>query len=599
MRTLHHVVVLVVLACLALVGCRTPQVEAPPHSPIKITSSPPPRAFPNPLVVSVYSFENRTRQPQFDWLRAGIPDLLVATFAGSSIPVIQRDRLEEILREQAFQLSGRVADTSVVRIGRLVGATVLVTGSLRAQDGMLQIDGQVLTVEQGLVLATASVQGPEEPAADVVQAFISTVKALFPHTATAMTGGVTPDLASIQANTMGERFARQGKLFEALEEFERAMAANPRDPTARANYGRTIQALPPAELLMAGSGDDTLVAGRLVERLLSGMNMEIGSPAVTTPGDEAVTVRVPVRLGIARSAVAQFLEAVRRAGATTTEQPGGSIDIRSSVSAGLVAELVKKLGEPRRVYLRLLAVDGRTIGIFSDFLQWKGSTWITVQGPGAATIHAHKVVDGAAVFTELTREQLRAATAVAMTVEPVPRERAVVRVEVAAVAESARERQSVKGRDSGELDRKTRAASQILSRWMAESWNPPIAERIWSPGHLPGNASTATVMAILDPENGLQEPARLVRRSGQTDFDQACLAAFSDVLRRLALAHPSSVLPVPQRDADATDGGSNGRVQSTLRAQCELHKDLPLLNVVGAQGTAHHLAPPLFQDSHP
>jgi hypothetical protein len=44
--------------------------------------------------------------------------------------VVQRQRLEEVVKEQALQLSGRVADESTVRVGRLAGATVLVTGSV-------------------------------------------------------------------------------------------------------------------------------------------------------------------------------------------------------------------------------------------------------------------------------------------------------------------------------------------------------------------------------------------------------------------------------------------------------------------------------------
>src|SRR5579884_2084960 len=138
-----RVIRLVFLLCVAIAGCAASRLTPPEQGAIITTSSPVLARFPDPLVVSIYPFQNQSHDPKVEWLRAAIPDTLVAAFAGSSVLVIQRARLEEILQEQAFQLSGRVGDTSMVRIGRVVGATVLITGSVRQQQGILRIDGQV------------------------------------------------------------------------------------------------------------------------------------------------------------------------------------------------------------------------------------------------------------------------------------------------------------------------------------------------------------------------------------------------------------------------------------------------------------------------
>lgn len=107
-------------------------------------------AFPASLVLSVLYFEDRTNLPDLAWLRKGMVDLLVAELARNPfVVVVQRDRLEEVFREQAFQLSGRVADESVVKVGRMTGATVLVSGSVSQMEGAVRLDAQLLSVEQG------------------------------------------------------------------------------------------------------------------------------------------------------------------------------------------------------------------------------------------------------------------------------------------------------------------------------------------------------------------------------------------------------------------------------------------------------------------
>ena len=159
-----------------------------------------------------------------------------------SLLVVQREGMEEVIREQAFQLSGRVADESAVRVGRLTGATVLVTGSIAVMEGMLRLDAQVLNVEQGTVLGTAMAEGPLAAVQSVTRSLGKQVMELFPGSAGEQVvkeeeGGAWE---SAKANQAGETLRRAGKMFEALEQFERALARHPDDPTLRSNYSKTV-----------------------------------------------------------------------------------------------------------------------------------------------------------------------------------------------------------------------------------------------------------------------------------------------------------------------------------------------------------------------
>jgi curli biogenesis system outer membrane secretion channel CsgG len=80
--------------------------------------------------VAVISFDNRT-----DWWAEDMgdvaADMIVTRLVNSgAFTVIERERLDAILREQGFQLSGQVNPADVVEIGRLAGVMYLITGSV-------------------------------------------------------------------------------------------------------------------------------------------------------------------------------------------------------------------------------------------------------------------------------------------------------------------------------------------------------------------------------------------------------------------------------------------------------------------------------------
>jgi len=80
--------------------------------------------------VAVIPFDNRT-----DWWAESMgevaADMLVTRLVNSGqFSVIERERLDAILAEQGFQLSGQVNPDDVVQIGRLAGVMYMITGSV-------------------------------------------------------------------------------------------------------------------------------------------------------------------------------------------------------------------------------------------------------------------------------------------------------------------------------------------------------------------------------------------------------------------------------------------------------------------------------------
>jgi len=67
--------------------------------------------------------------------------------------IVDRRRLDQIRREQNFQLSGEVSDDSAVSIGNLLGATIVITGEISGSGRSQRLTIKALDVRSGQILA--------------------------------------------------------------------------------------------------------------------------------------------------------------------------------------------------------------------------------------------------------------------------------------------------------------------------------------------------------------------------------------------------------------------------------------------------------------
>jgi TolB-like protein len=72
--------------------------------------------------------------------------------------VVDRRRLADIRKEQNFQLSGDVSDDSAVSIGHILGANIVIVGSITATATSGRVTLRALDVKTGEVIAIASGQ---------------------------------------------------------------------------------------------------------------------------------------------------------------------------------------------------------------------------------------------------------------------------------------------------------------------------------------------------------------------------------------------------------------------------------------------------------
>jgi len=110
---------------------------------------------------AVMPFRNLNADPALDWLGRGMTETLVSDLRASGlIQVVEREQLTSAIAELALQDLSPVKDSTALRVGRLVGARVLVLGSVQLSGKQVRINARFISVETGEVLDTAKVTGP-------------------------------------------------------------------------------------------------------------------------------------------------------------------------------------------------------------------------------------------------------------------------------------------------------------------------------------------------------------------------------------------------------------------------------------------------------
>lgn len=113
-------------------------------------------------VISVIKFDDRSiGTMRYKPWRMGIPDMIMEALG--AIPyykVISRDYMtRQVLAEQEFQLLGATDQESAVKLGGLLNAEYIVTGSFQVFRNTLQIRAKVISVRTGEMIKQTSAAG--------------------------------------------------------------------------------------------------------------------------------------------------------------------------------------------------------------------------------------------------------------------------------------------------------------------------------------------------------------------------------------------------------------------------------------------------------
>lgn len=103
--------------------------------------------------------------------------LITALVRDGRFEVIERRMLEKILTEQKLGLSGILDESSASKLGQMLGAKVVISGSVMSLKGQIEVNARIIDVQTGSVIAaenakSRSTDGLEEMVFQMAQAII-------------------------------------------------------------------------------------------------------------------------------------------------------------------------------------------------------------------------------------------------------------------------------------------------------------------------------------------------------------------------------------------------------------------------------------------
>jgi len=111
-------------------------------------AAPPP--VPKPPTLAVLTFQSTLKEP--DQSGTLMADILSARLSVSGdVVVVERVDIEKILKEQQLTLSGLVAPDQAAKVGKLLGAQLLLTGRVTAAGKMIYVICKIINTETGQV----------------------------------------------------------------------------------------------------------------------------------------------------------------------------------------------------------------------------------------------------------------------------------------------------------------------------------------------------------------------------------------------------------------------------------------------------------------
>ena len=111
--------------------------------------------------IAVLAFENggsygRERE-DYEALRRGIAGILIGELGQNpNVRLVERAEAQRILDEQSLGAAGRVDRETAARVGRMVGARYMITGTFIDLYGEFRLDARVIDVETGVILKSVS-----------------------------------------------------------------------------------------------------------------------------------------------------------------------------------------------------------------------------------------------------------------------------------------------------------------------------------------------------------------------------------------------------------------------------------------------------------
>lgn len=194
--------------------------------------------------VAIMFFENKSSDPELDWLREGFADMLITSLSDSDgVTVLSRGQLHVLLDRMDRADTQVVGLDDALEVARRSQAETIVLGSFAAFGGQIRVDVSLHDGHDGRLLATESlVANPGEILSRIDLLSLKLAARLGapsegPDSARRLSDVMTADLGAYRDYSLALEQAQGLQTAQAVELLERAIAADPGFAMARARIG--------------------------------------------------------------------------------------------------------------------------------------------------------------------------------------------------------------------------------------------------------------------------------------------------------------------------------------------------------------------------
>lgn len=110
--------------------------------------------------IAIIYFDNSGGDASLEKFKKGIADMLITDLSNiNMLAIVERDKLESILKEQKLNNSKEFDPNTASKVGKLLGAQIILTGGYFEMMGSLRLDARFIDVETGKILKADGVDG--------------------------------------------------------------------------------------------------------------------------------------------------------------------------------------------------------------------------------------------------------------------------------------------------------------------------------------------------------------------------------------------------------------------------------------------------------
>lgn len=259
-----------------------------------------------PLRVVVLPFKNITQRPEDAWLSESFSENITLTLAKSQrVQVVERQRIQAILREQQFTQSAFADADSAPLLGKLLGANKILLGTYQHVDNALWVSTRLVDVQTGVVERNllTEVRGAASEVLGLQEQLNQNILQML------AVEGVQPDMPTLsnQAYILCQQALQWGRtgtvvdLDRAIEHLEKALAVDPAYGTARALLAEMLA-------LRARYVDQDADRQAMLDRALT-----LANDALNQQADPAGVYRAIAEIYVLRKQMPQALAALQNA----------------------------------------------------------------------------------------------------------------------------------------------------------------------------------------------------------------------------------------------------------------------------------------------